>query len=325
MANEKEVVQVLDMLTLGSIESLSRASGPILQVRGVLESPNVVGVGVAEKWTGGRKTKDLSLCFYVKKKLPRSRILATNAVPRVVAAGPTTVLTDVVELGPLRLENEATKTLRPGVSVAHRKASAGTLGAIVERDGQYEILSNSHVLALSGKARRGDPILSPAPADGGKYPRDVVAKLSRFVKFEIGGAFVNQVDCATATVVRGVALDPTIAKLGLPRGVADPRRGMKIAKSGRTTGKTVGTVRDVHFRFVFMYEGVGSVGFLNQILCSRYSAGGDSGSLVLDQKTKRAVGLHFAGAPKGSVFCPIRPVLDMLGVTLVTKKIREER
>ena len=59
----------------------------------------------------------------------------------------------------------------------------------------------------------------------------------------------------------------------------------------------------------------------NQVLCSRYSSPGDSGSLVVDKKTKRAVGLHFAGAPHGSVFSPIGEVLKALGAQLVTRKI----
>ena len=53
----------------------------------------------------------------------------------------------------------------------------------------------------------------------------------------------------------------------------------------------------------------------------RYTKGGDSGSLVLDQATGKAVGLHFAGAKKGSVFNPIGEVLSALGVKLVTRSI----
>ena len=64
---------------------------------------------------------------------------------------------------------------------------------------------------------------------------------------------------------------------------------------------------------------------------TRYSVpatqnGGNWGSLVLDRKTKKAVGLHFAGFPDkkgemGSVFNPIDQVLEALGVALVTKAI----
>jgi hypothetical protein len=41
------------------------------QVRSVFQDPNVVGAGVAEKQTDGQRVGQLSLSFYVKKKLPR--------------------------------------------------------------------------------------------------------------------------------------------------------------------------------------------------------------------------------------------------------------
>jgi hypothetical protein len=101
---------------------------------------------------------------------------------------------------------------------------------------------------------------------------------------------------------------------------------MEVVKVGRTTGETVGTIKDIHFRFICPYPDVGNVGYLDQVFCTRYSNGGDSGSLVLEHKTGKAVGLHFAGFPDktgvmGSVFNPIDQVLQALGVTLVTKAI----
>ena len=69
------------------------------------------------------------------------------------------------------------------------------------------------------------------------------------------------------------------------------------------------------------YDEVGGVGFVDQVLCTRYTKPGDSGSLVLDKESGKAVGLHFAGANGGSVFSPIDDVLEALGVTLVTKSI----
>ena len=77
----------------------------------------------------------------------------------------------------------------------------------------------------------------------------------------------------------------------------------------------------MHFRFVLSYEeeGAGQVGYLDQVMCTRYSDEGDSGSLILQQGSRKAVGLHFAGADGGSVFNPIGDVLTALGVSLVTK------
>lgn len=56
-----------------------------------------------------------------------------------------------------------------GVSVGHPQITAGTLGCLVRNaKGQLFILSNNHVLSNSNSAQLGEPILQPAPSDGGK-------------------------------------------------------------------------------------------------------------------------------------------------------------
>jgi hypothetical protein len=100
---------------------------------------------------------------------------------------------------------------------------------------------------------------------------------------------------------------------------------MKVIKVGRTTGETVGEISDVHLRLQLKYpKNLGTLGFVDQVFCSRYTMDGDSGSLVLEKDTMKAVGLHFAGFPDekknmGSVFNPIQDVLESLKVKLVTK------
>jgi hypothetical protein len=189
------------------------------------------------------------------------------------------------------------------------------------------ILSNSHVLALSGKATRGDAILYPGKHDGGKKPVDLVARLVDFIQFQTGGDFVNKVDCAIAEPLEDRLRDikKEIKGLGLPKGIIRPKRGMQITKVGRTTGKTTGRVLDVNFRTTINYQGVGLVGFIDQVLCTRYTEGGDSGALVIDKKSGKAVGLHFSGSQAegecsgSSIFNPIGDVLKALDVKLVTK------
>jgi hypothetical protein len=56
---------------------------------------------------------------------------------------------------------------------------------------------------------------------------------------------------------------------------------------------------------------VGVVGFSGQVLCDTYTASGDSGALVVSDEGA-VVGLHFSGSPKGSIFTPIRTVMDAL-------------
>lgn len=297
-------------------------------MRRIVRTKNIVAVGISEKISGGKPAGKLALTFYVERKVPLEELKKELAVPGTVPdplSGPEAIPTDVKVIGKMRPEVNATRNrFQPGNSIGHVDAMAGTLGAVVTKNGAFHILSNSHVLALGGLARRGDSIVYPGTADGGAMSADLVAKLTGFKKFVPGDGYPNRVDCAICkpTAERLGDLMAEIKGLGLPSGTIKPERGMKVTKVGRTTGKTTGEVQDVHFRFTLDYEGeIGEVGFLDQVLCSRYTDDGDSGSLVIDKATGRAVGLHFAGAQGGSVFSPIDEVLKALGVKLVTKSI----
>lgn len=331
MASEKTIERVLDLLTRApqsEIESLGAAAGrQARQMRRVIGTKNVVALGISEKITERKSTGKLALIFYVEKKVSLKQLRAEMAVPPTVPeslSGPEAIPTDVIVIGKLRPEVNAVRSpFQPGNSIGHVDISAGTFGAVVKKGAGLHLLSNSHVLALSGTASIGDGIIYPGDADGGRVPDDLVGRLSGVKKFVTGGEFVNHVDCAIAkpTAARLADLRSEIKGLGVPKGTIKPVRGMKVVKVGRTTGKTTGEIRDIHFRFALDYEEVGEVGFVDQVLCTRYTKPGDSGSLVLDRATSRAVGLHFAGANGGSVFCPIDEVLKALGVTLVTRPL----
>ena len=100
---------------------------------------------------------------------------------------------------------------------------AGTLGALVEKNGNHFILSNNHVLARSNLAKRGEAIIQPglvdlrpacAVPDGDE---DTVALLSRRKKIRFGGSKNNSVDAAIARVVPGaVNPDGRVMKIGVP-------------------------------------------------------------------------------------------------------------
>jgi hypothetical protein len=332
MASEATMIRVLDLLTKApksKVEALGGgASDQATSLRRIIARPNVVAVGISEKITKKKRTGKLAVTFYVEKKVSKAKLRGEDMIPPTmpeVLSGPEAVPTDVIVIGRLRLEvNAIRKPVQPGNSIGHVMISAGTLGALVTKGGNLHILSNSHVLARSGRAKNGDDIIYPGDADGGKSPADFVAKLSGVKKFVTGGDFVNRADCAIAKplTARREDLVSAIKGLGVPKGTTKAVRNMTVVKVGRTTNKTTGTVRDVNFRFTLDYDDLGkSVGFLDQVLCTRYTKPGDSGSLVLEQRTGKAVGLHFAGANGGSVFSPIDPVLSSLGVKLVTKSI----
>ena len=90
----------------------------------------------------------------------------------------------------------------------------------------------------------------------------------------------------------------------------------QLQKMGRTTGYTTGQITQIDVTVSVDYGGkVGT--FKNQLLAGAMSAGGDSGSAMLDMQ-KRVVGLLYAGSDTTTILNPIQFVLDALQVQLVT-------
>jgi len=325
----KELIVALDMITAPKPPKETIARPEMLavhheRVRRAFDDPNIIGVGISEKVTNRRATGHLAICFYVKKKLAPKKVDAKRLIPPVIASmNSRAVFTDVKELGeivPQKAVNRKSSPIQSGFSVANAKDTAGTLGAIVGRGAKRFLLSNSHVLARAGKAAKGEPILYPGPADKGTLKVNDVASLTQFTPFKVGSSFTNHVDAALAEVRKDRMKDINyqIEALKAPPEVITPARGMRVVKLGRTTGRTDSVIRDVHFRILVDYDGVGTVGFHDQVLCDTYTDGGDSGSLVLDKANGRIVGLHFAGSDKGSVFTPIKVVMSALRFRFVT-------
>jgi hypothetical protein len=328
MPNEKELQDLMDLVTSSRKVSEGpealRASKDLGQLRRVTRQENVVGIGVAAKVTSRNTLPDLGLTYYVLKKVPPSKLRAAEAIPSTVRSPRgNAVATDVVVIGVIRPEVNARRTpISPGYSVGHISGDTGTLGSIVMRDGRYFLLSNSHVLAMCGKAKRGDIILYPGIDDGGKKTKDVIAKLADFVKLKKRG--VNTVDTAIAEIDAD-RIEEVMAKIrgiGLVKATTKPKIGMKVEKVGRTSGKTTGTVISSKFRPLRLpYPEIGDISFEDQILITRFTKPGDSGSLVIDSKSKKAIGLHFAGAKGGSISAPINRVLELMDVRLVTRDL----
>jgi hypothetical protein len=204
------------------------------------------------------------------------------------------------------------------------------LGALVLRGSTYYILSNNHILARTNKGRAGEEVSQPGLIEcfncGVCY--QIVANLSEFVPVSFARRRTNVADAAIAQIVPGqVSLDGNILDIGPISGATVlPTLGLPIQKSGRTTGRTLGTIAAIHATILVKYPprcspALGRTAtFVNQIRIdgAPFSAGGDSGSLILDlASSPNAVGLLFAGTGTTTFCNPIDDVLAALGVSLV--------
>jgi hypothetical protein len=94
--------------------------------------------------------------------------------------------------------------------------------------------------------------------------------------------------------------------------------GTIVQKTGRTTNYTLGRITGVNATVDINYGG-GRVGrFLDQILTTPMSAGGDSGSLVTTTD-EVAVGLLFAGSSQVTILNQIERVRSLLRVEVAEK------
>jgi len=222
------------------------------------------------------------------------------------------------------------RPLQPGGSVGHFKITAGTIGAFAKerKSGNVVILSNNHVLANENAAKAGDAIIQPGDFDNGKRPKDTVAKLAKFVKLTPNGA--NLLDAAIARVQKSIDFDAQKYQgIGALAGVrGDPLvPGVAVAKVGRTTGLTRGRITAIEVDNVVVEYDLGAVSFDDQVEIestgdSPFSAGGDSGSLILDDELG-ACALLFAGSETGgsngrglTYANPIEVVLKKLAIAL---------
>ena len=218
-----------------------------------------------------------------------------------------------------------TRPIPCGVSVGHfAKKSAGILGCLVEANDRRCILSNNHVLANVNAATMGDAIVYPGPLDGGAAPADTVAHLTDFEPIAFSKGAVNVMDAAIAELEQPADVKPKIKGIGLPgKTPVSPSIGQLVAKCGRTTGVTSGTIVDVSFDGYVGFGSAGTAFFEDQIVASStnglFAKHGDSGSLIVEKSSRSAVALLFAGdTAKGMTLGnPISAVLGRFSAAVV--------
>jgi hypothetical protein len=203
-----------------------------------------------------------------------------------------------------------------------RFCCSGTLGALVTNGSTTYILSNNHVLGRSGTAVVGDDVSQPGLIDANCQVTTVVGDYTTAAT--LGS---SNVDAAIAQLRTGT-MDASgfIEDIGVPsKSVAVPTIGMSVAKSGRTTGFTTGTISSINTSVSVQYQancGSGkkfTVSYTGQIVIGpgSFSAGGDSGSLIVtNDSAHNPVGLLFAGSSSATIANPAALVLTRLSAAL---------
>lgn len=295
---------------------------------------NLVGIGVGEKIVAGKHTGVMAVKLLVRIKYSEDQLSTEQRLPENVNGMPT----DVEEVGTFRrLEaavaapfavtpNPRTKIrpAPPGCSIGFRDPTnqiimAGTFGALVKRGQKLFILSNNHVLADENSLPIGSPIFQPGFLDAGNPPNNgQIASLSAFAQLQVASA--NVVDCAVAEVKSPSLVTNSILMIGPPKGVAAAQLDMVVHKFGRTTGYTAGRVTSINTDVRIQYD-LGTLLFKGQVIIKGlnnqpFSAAGDSGSLIVERSTGRAVGLLFAGSASNTIANHIGDVFQALNISL---------
>jgi hypothetical protein len=260
---------------------------------------------------GGKNDGDEpAVIVYVTRKLPESELSASEIVPRLAAC------TD--------LRRRRNRPLVGGVSVGRSGGPSGTLGTFVESTragdpvGALYLLSNSHVL-FSGKGRiRGVGVVQPAVDDG---DGDRVAVLERATSLGVGRLI--GADAAIARVDLPGGVDNQICGIGAIAGATAPVKDMVVSKHGRTTGLTTGTIKAVGLAAEVLDEHDRRLRFMNVFRVEPNGAApvarlGDSGSLVVRETDRVAVGLLYAADEAGRFYLaqPIDDVCKELEIAL---------
>jgi hypothetical protein len=321
-------------------EVILRASDP--QVRAVMDIQDrhtdelLAKTGIVGTGTGMTEDGRPAIIVFVRN----DRLVKQAAIPAIVEEAP--VIVQVTgEFKALKGQpvDHTARFQRPvplGVSTGHPSITAGTIGARVT-DGQGNVwaLSNNHVYAATNfqsctpgagfNCVLGDPVIQPGRVDGGSTPADDIGNVVDFEPIDFSPSVNNVIDAAIASTTTALVDRTTTSDCyGTPKSLTIAAAvNMNVKKCGRTTGLTTGTITAINATILVNYGAPGVARFVNQIVTTNISAGGDSGSLVVfngkgrtKQDDRRPVGLLYAGSATSTILNPIDAVLNRFGVTI---------
>jgi hypothetical protein len=252
-----------------------------------------------------------------------------SATAKIIAA----VANQNTQSAPIKLGSSGSNAKDSSTSGNTITCCGGTLGSLVERDGTFFVLGNTHVLARTDLAAVGESIIQPGLVDANCSAAGTltVAHLSQFTNLEATGVNADaaiaqivpgEVDTSGTILSLGATTNGTVADAGPPHAGSGitPTLGMSVAKSGRSTGLTCSTISATNLSASIQYRkgcGTGTmftVTYSNQIAVAggTFSAEGDSGSLIVSQTTADPVALLYGASDSDTVGNPVADVLNAL-------------
>jgi hypothetical protein len=196
--------------------------------------------------------------------------------------------------------------------------SGGTIGCVVQKNGNSYFLSNNHVFARENKAAIGEDIVQPGliEVNCSQISNDVVADLSEFKSITFKRNANNKIDAAIAMIRPGIDFSCGMICGYTPSATpVTAALNMAVKKCGRTTEYTTGTVNGLNVTVLISYS-KGTARFIGQVQFTDMSDSGDSGSLIVTQSGNNPVALLFAGSSTTTIGNPIQDVLSNFGVTV---------
>lgn len=270
---------------------------------------NVFSIGVGFKYVNGKKTDDICISCGVTEKVDKSELFKSDLIPNKIQGIPTDVT-----LGEIPVALSDPKALyRPspgGVSVGvEGGGTAGTISCALRHapSGSIFGLSNAHVIPyLCGIANDNGArcenfnwVWQPSAYDGGQQADNPMGYLFRYGSIDKNHKlYADWAIFSSPHMERHKILDITLP-YGLHYTADDVFPDDAVVKSGRTTGVTTGTVVETGVTICINYTNCAGDAYMfilyNQIKTTSMLSGGDSGSLLLHNRSdKQVVGLCFA-------------------------------
>ncbi|MFQ5730918.1 MAG: hypothetical protein ACE5KM_03070 [Planctomycetaceae bacterium] len=247
------------------------------------------------------------------------------------------------------------KRVRPlsiGYSVGHRDGAPGTIGLFAKAADGIAVVSCNHVLALTNEARPKDWIYQASPPDLAADTQHRIGRLAHFRELStVGANLIDAAYCVLEEQNEDEKLEPTENVIPLDAKSPDSGKSLRsvidpfdmdpknpVAKIGKASGYTSEPVENVAIGIndvTVEFPGYGNHRFDNMIEVEwsdgrrPFARPGDSGSVLYQEKSLAAFGLHVASGEitrgrggskkttKVSYACPLQTVLDIYNLALL--------